>query len=56
MKNEDVDLKQKLDVTRQLHRISALRYNTHFEEEVKKIRRRYAIPGDTSGAQSWLLY
>lgn len=45
--------KRKLKATRQLQCIAALRYNTHFEKEVKAIRQRYAIPQDVTEAKDW---
>ncbi|MBL7125148.1 MAG: hypothetical protein ISS51_03520 [Dehalococcoidales bacterium] len=44
---------KKLEATRQLQRIAALPYNPIFEEEVKKIRHKYAIPEDPDEAKFW---
>lgn len=37
----------------QLQRIAALPYNPFFEDEIKGIRQRYAIPADSTKAKSW---
>ena len=45
--------KGKLETTRQLQRIVALRYNPFFEEFAKQIRQEYAIPENSTEAQDW---
>jgi len=45
--------KRKLKATRELQRIAALPYNPYFEEDVKRIRRKHAIPPDRKGAMEW---
>jgi hypothetical protein len=33
--------------------IAVLPYNPYFEEEVKKVRKKYGIPGDSTKAEDW---
>jgi len=44
---------KQVEATRQLQRITALPYNPHFEEEVKKLRQKYAVPEDSIEASRW---